>query len=59
MLTFTSEDLTRCVDVGTTEDETVEDPEIFSGILSGNLPRLTINPEQATVTITDDDGEPL
>ena len=55
-LVFNSADTEVCVDVATTEDSTFEPMEQFLAILSGNLPRLTVDPDQATVTIQDDDS---
>ena len=46
-----------CVDVVTQEDDVFEETERFFAQLSGNLPRLTVEPARATVTILDDDGQ--
>lgn len=53
---FNSANMEVCVEVATTEDDVFEDTEQFLGILSDNLPRLTVDPDSATVTVRDDDG---
>ena len=58
-LDFNVEVTEVCINVPTTEDDIREvAEEEFSGSLinSENVPRLTIEPDEATVTITDDDG---
>ena len=42
----------------TRDDNVVEEDEQFFALLAGTLPRLTVSPEQATVTIRDEDGQP-
>ena len=46
-----------CVDVDTIENGLFEETEQFIATLTGNLPRLTVEPDEATVIILDDDGE--
>lgn len=58
-LDFNADNTELCVDVTTTEDDIREEAEEeFSGTLTviGNIPRLTVEPDEATVTVTDDDG---
>ena len=49
----------QCVDVPILEDNEVEPGanEMFTAILEGNLPRLTVQPDLATVSIQDIDGD--
>ena len=54
---FNPDTLQVCVDVATVEDMVFETPEQFLAFLAGELDRLTIAPDQATVNIEDDDGE--
>ena len=46
------------MDVNTVEDDVFEDDEQFGVTLVtiGNLPRLTVQPDEATVNIENDDG---
>ena len=44
-----------CVDVQTVEDTVFENPEQFRALLTGEVARLTISPDIATVTIEDDE----
>ena len=55
-LVFNSANMEVCVEVATVGDVIFEETEQFLGILSGNLPRLTVDPDSATVTIPNDDG---
>ena len=47
------------MDVAILEDDEVEPGpnEMFTAILEGNLPRLTVQPDLATVSIQDIDGD--
>ena len=49
----------QCVDVAILEDDEVEPgpSEVFTAILEGNLPGLTVQPDLATVSIQDIDGD--
>ena len=58
-LDFSPGALEQCVDVPTINDNVVESPENFFATLTGSLPRLTVSPRMATVTIEDEDGEVL
>lgn len=55
-LDFNADNTELCVDVTTTEDNIREEEEEFSGTLNviGNVPRLTVQPGDITVTVTDD-----
>ena len=46
-----------CVDVGIVSDEIVEDPETFTVRIATTESRVTLQPNQGEVTITDDDSE--
>ena len=48
-----------CVNVATVENNQFESEEQFRANLqdANNLPRLTVQPNQATVTIEDNDGK--
>ena len=54
-LEFDPANTERCVDVQTVEDTVFESPEQFRALLTGEVARLTISPNIATVTIEDDD----
>ena len=57
-LDFSASDTEICVDVDTVENNLFEDDEQFGATLVafGNIPRLTVQPAQATVNIMDDDS---
>ena len=56
---FTSTNLSHSIQVQIINDETVEMDEVFLGNLFGGPvdPRFTLSPENATVTIVNDDGK--
>lgn len=45
------------VPVDIMDDDFLEDLEIFSANISSEVPRLTLDPSEATVSIIDNDGE--
>lgn len=45
------------VSVDILDDNFLEDLEIFSANISSQVPRLTLDPSEATVSVIDDDGE--
>ena len=53
-LDFSASNVEICTDVNTVEDDVFEDDEQFGATLDaiGNLPRLTVQPDEATVNIT-------
>lgn len=57
-LDFSAGTTEQCVSVATTEDNILEEEEQFRATLTnvGNIPRLTVQPDESTVTIPDDDG---
>ena len=57
-LDFSASNVEICTNVSTVEDDMFEDDEQFRATLDdiGNLPRLTVQPDEATVTIENDDG---
>ena len=58
-LDFSPRALEQCVNVPTIDNNVVESLEDFFATLTGSLPRLTVSPRMATVTIEDEEGEVL
>lgn len=62
ILTFpsgSSDDATVCLDVNTIDDDTLENPELLTIVLTTTETYVTVDPaaSQTTVTIVDNDGE--
>ena len=59
--TFTSANqaIPQCLNVPIIDDSVVEGSETFLGLLSNtdNIPRLTLDPQQTTITIADDESK--
>ena len=57
-LVFTSSDDRRCRTIQTGDDSILETDEEFSLMLNTSDSSVTLSPEIANVTITNDDGKP-
>lgn len=56
-LTFNADTSRACFDTFTADDDLLEDDELYGLTLSSDEPGLTLDPQEATVTIINDDGE--
>ena len=57
MLSFTEGITDSCTSIQITDDNVLEDDESFLLTLTTSEPRVTIDPEQGSVLIMDDDSE--
>ena len=55
--TTSTDDVMQCIDVDITNDNVFEGNETFTVTLTTTNPRVTLENNEATVTITDDEGK--